>query len=139
MRVNRTLANRRTATCVALTALLAASLVGSAQAVYKCTSDGQCKYPSCNGYCGYYVQCGGYGGVSTLREGVVCARGARGGWNGEERGGTRSRVVRACVRAVAVHRLVLTLWLLMMMGWDLRLLSHGLGGGLSVHSFCCHL
>jgi hypothetical protein len=46
----------------------------------------------------------------------MCARGARGRWNGDERGGSRSRFLRACVRAVAVHRLVLTLWLLMMIG-----------------------
>ncbi len=39
MRVNRT-----------LTALVAASLVGSAQA-YECTSNAQCKYQGCNGYC----------------------------------------------------------------------------------------
>ena len=50
--VNRTSGRkRRTASCVALTALVrvaAASLVGSAQAGYSCTSDSQCEYPSCN-------------------------------------------------------------------------------------------
>ena len=52
MRENRTPdRKRRTASCVALTAmvvLVAASLVGSAQAAYSCTSDSQCQYPTCN-------------------------------------------------------------------------------------------
>jgi hypothetical protein len=52
MRVNRTPDRKsRTASCVALTALVvlvAASLVGSAQARYSCTSDSQCQYPTCN-------------------------------------------------------------------------------------------
>ena len=93
MRVNRT-----------LTALVAASLVGSAQA-YRCTSNAQCKYQGCsNGYC--------VSGTKPQKHHIharvvhawlpcidVCAC-ARGGWNGEERGGTRARVLRACVCAL---------------------------------------
>jgi hypothetical protein len=52
MRENRTPdRKRRTASCVALTAmvvLVAGSLVGSAQAAYSCTSDSHCQYPTCN-------------------------------------------------------------------------------------------
>jgi hypothetical protein len=49
MRVNRTPGRKsRTASLTALVVLVAASLVGSAQARYSCTSDSQCQYPTCN-------------------------------------------------------------------------------------------
>ena len=39
---------RSTVSCVALSVLVAASLVDSAQAAYSCTSDSQCQYEGCN-------------------------------------------------------------------------------------------
>ena len=97
MRVNRTL----------LTALVAASLVGSAQTYmhvhYSCTSHDQCKYQGCsNGRCvsgtkpknTTYMQARARM-VAVHRRVCMC----EGRGNGEERGGTRSRVLRACARA----------------------------------------
>ena len=52
---------------------------------------------------------------------------------GGERRHARTCLASLCARVVAVHRLVLTLWLLMMMlvgAWE---------GGLSVHGLFCHL
>ncbi len=66
MRVNRTLR---------VTALVAASLVGSAQ-TYWCTSNDQCKYQGCNGYC-----------VSGTKP-------------------QNTTYMHACARVVAVHRRV---------------------------------
>ena len=106
MRVNRT-----------LTALVAASLVGSAQ-TYSCTSDDQCKYQGCGGCCvsgtkpkntTYMHACARV--VAVHRRVCMCeGRVERGG----ERRHARTCLAILCVRAVAVHRLVLTLWLLMM-------------------------
>ena len=101
MRVNRT-----------LTALVAASLVGSAQ-TYSCTSDAQCKYQGCsNGLCvsgtkpkntTYMHACARV--VAVHRRVCMCE-------GRVERGGERRHALTCLAsvraRAGAVHRLVLT-------------------------------
>ena len=87
---------------------------------YSCTSHDQCKYQGCsNGRCvsgtklkntTYMHACARV--VAVHRRVCMCeGRVERGG----ERRHARTCLASLCVRAVAVHRLVLTLWLLMMM------------------------